>query len=123
MDRHDVAEVRRSIGSALLDYKVHFLPDLHAFVNVAYDVSTTIGHITVDSSAAQDYKRFLNSADNSLHGGRNNRYMQKRNDKTLETYLDYTKDFVGGSRIDVVGGYGYYDYLTTNYFYPDLTTY
>jgi iron complex outermembrane receptor protein len=122
MDRHDVAEVRRSIGSALIDYKVHFLPDLHAFVNLAYDVSTTDGHITVDSSAAQDYKRYLNSTDNTLHGGRYDRYMQKRNDKTLEAYLDYTKDFVGGSRIDVVGGYGYYDYLTTNYAYPDLTT-
>lgn len=122
MDRHDVAEVRRSIGSALIDYKVHFFPDLHAFVNFGYDISTTPGSIRVDSSAAQDYKRYLNVADNTLHGGRYNRYLQKRNNKTLEAYLDYTKDFLGGSRIDVVGGYGYYDYLTTNYSYPDLTT-
>lgn len=122
MDRHDIGEVRRSIGSALIDYKVHFLPELHAFVNLAYDVSTTDGSITVDSSAAQDYKRYLKSTDNTLHGGRYDKYGQKRNNKTLEAYLDYTKDFVGGSRVDVVGGYGYYDYLTTNDFYPDLTT-
>src|SRR5690242_5116667 len=122
MDRHDVAEVRRSIGSALFDYKVHFLPDLHAFVNLAYDESSSDGTITIDSSAAQDYKRYLNSSDNTLHGGRYDKYKQKRDDKTLEAYLDYTKDFVGGSRIDVVAGYGYYDYLTTNYYYPDLTT-
>lgn len=122
MDRHDIGEVRRSIGSALIDYKVHFLPELHAFVNLAYDVSTTDGSIRVDSSAAQDYKRYLKSTDNTLHGGRYDKYGQKRNNKTLEAYLDYTKDFVGGSRVDVVGGYGYYDYLTTNDFYPDLTT-
>ncbi len=118
MDRHDIGEVRRSIGSALFDYKVHFLPDLHAFVNLAYDVSTSPGTITVDSTAAQAYKR----SPDGLHGGVNDKYLQKRNNKTLEAYLDYTKDFLGGSRIDVVGGYGYYDYLTTNFSYPDLTT-
>ena len=118
MDRHDIGEVRRSIGSALIDYKVHFLPDLHAFVNLAYDVSTSPGTIKVDSTAAQAYKR----SPDAMHGGVYDRYLQKRNNKTLEAYLDYTKDFLGGSRIDVVGGYGYYDYLTTNFNYPDLTT-
>ena len=116
MDRHDVSEVRRSIGSALIDYKFHFLPDLHAFVNLGYDVSTGMGTIVVDPNAAQ---AFLRSPD-AKHGGINNRYLQKRNDKTLEAYLDYTKDF-GGAKIDVVGGYGYYNYLNTNYNYPDFT--
>jgi iron complex outermembrane receptor protein len=117
MDRHDESEVRRSIGSALIDYKVHFLPDLHAFVNLGYDVSSGMGTIVVDSNAAQAYLR----SPDAKHGGINNRYLQKRNDKTLEAYLNYTKDF-GGAKIDVVGGYGYYNYLTMVFNYPDVTT-
>ncbi len=120
MDRNDIGEARRSVGSALIDYKVHFLPDLHAFVNLGYDVATGQGTITVDSAAAQDNLRYK-TADNVLHGGRYDKYLQKRNNKTLEAYLDYTKD-LSGFKLDVVAGYGFYDFLTTNYNFPDLTT-
>lgn len=117
MDRHDISEVRRSIGNALIDYKVHFLPDLHAKVNLGYDIANGSGTIVVDSTAAQSYKR----SPDALHSGVNNRYLQKRNNRTLEAYLDYTKDFNGGSRLEAVGGYGYYDFQTTNFAYPDFT--
>lgn len=118
MDRHDISEVRRSIGNALIDYKVHFLPDLHAFVNLGYDIATGTGSIMVDPNAAQAYLR----SPDAKHGGINDKYLQKRNNKTFEAYLNYTKDLNFGLRVDAVGGYGYYDFLTTNYNYPDLTT-
>lgn len=118
MDRHDISEVRRSIGNALVDYKVHFLPDLHAFVNLGYDVATGTGTITVDPNAAQDYLR----SPDAKHGGRYNKYLQKRNNRTFEAYLNYTKDLDFGLNVDAVAGYGYYDFLTTNYSFPDLTS-
>lgn len=121
MDRHDLGEVRRSVGNALIDYKLHFLPDLHAFVNIGYDIATSGGTITVDPNAAQDYLRFKD-ANEALHGGRYNQYREKRNNRTLETYLNYTKNFSDDSKIEAVAGYGYYDFLTTKYNFPDLTS-
>ena len=52
LQRNDISEVRRSIGNALFDYKVHFLPDLHLNLNLGYDVSTGLGTIFVPDSAA-----------------------------------------------------------------------
>lgn len=117
MDRHDNSNVKRSIGNALLDYKFHFLPDLHAFINVGYDYALGTGTIFVDSTAAQAYKR----SPDGLHSGVNNEYRQERKDKLFEAYLNYTKDLAFDSRLEVVAGYGYQDFLTVNHNYPDRT--
>jgi len=37
----DLSSVWRSIGNIQLDYKLHFLPDLHANLNLGYDNSST----------------------------------------------------------------------------------
>ncbi|MEP6927028.1 MAG: TonB-dependent receptor, partial [Ginsengibacter sp.] len=118
LQRKDVSEVRRSIGNALLDYKVHFLPDLHVNLNLGYDVSTGLGTIYVPDSAASAYHRTTDSK----HGGVNNKYLQKKANTLLEFYLNYAKDLKSlNSRIDAVAGYAYQDFLTTNYNYPDFT--
>lgn len=118
MDRHDNSTVRRSIGNALFDYKVHFLPDLHAFLNLGYDYAKGTGTIFVPANAAQAY---LRSPDRQ-HGGVDNQYQQNRQDKLLEAYLDYTKDIKGiDTKVDVVGGYAYQDFLTINHNFPDKT--
>lgn len=119
MDRHDNSNVRRSIANALIDYKVHFLPDLHAFLNLGYDYAHGEGTIFVDENAAQAY---LRSPDRK-HGGVDNKYKQDRKDKLLEAYLNYSKNIgSNGSRVEVVGGYAYQDFLTISHNYPDLTT-
>src|SRR5690606_18955274 len=117
MDRHDNGEVTRSIGNAMIDYSFHFLPDLHAVVNLGYDIASSKGTIFVDENAAQSYLR----TPDRLHGGVDNQYKAEREDKILEAYLNYTKTFNDDSRIEVVGGYAYQDFLTTNYFFPDKT--
>ncbi|MEO9022292.1 MAG: SusC/RagA family TonB-linked outer membrane protein [Ginsengibacter sp.] len=117
MDKHDIGEVRRSVGNALIDYKIHFFPDLHAIVNLGYDVATSVGTITVDPNAAQAYLR----SPDAKHGGVYDRYLEKRNNKTLEAYLNYIKD-IGTTNINAVAGYGYYDFTTTKFGFPDLTT-
>ncbi len=118
LERHDLSEVRRSIGNALLDYKVHFLPDLHVNMNLGYDVSTGLGTIYVSDSAAQAYER----SNDKKHGGVNNKYLQKKSNTLFEFYLNYTKNISSiKSHIDAVAGYAYQDFSTTNYNYPDLT--
>ena len=106
----DKSDVKRSIGNIQLDYKVHFLPDLHVNVNLGYDVSKGEGTIFIPDSAASSYKR---SAD-AKHGGVDNRYLQKKSNTVLETYLNYVKDLKSiNSRIDATVGYSYQDFLTT----------
>ena len=118
LQRKDISEVRRSIGNAQIDYKFHFLPDLHANVNLGYDVSTGLGTISVPDSAAANYHRTTDAR----HGGINNKYRQKKANTLFEFYFNYVKDIKSiNSRIDAVAGYAYQDFLTTNYNFPDYT--
>ena len=107
----DKSDVKRSIGNIQLDYKVHFLPDLHVNVNLGYDVSKGEGTINVPDSAASAYMR----SPDAKHGGVNNRYSQKKSNTLFESYLKYEKDLKSiQSHIDATVGYSYQDFLTTN---------
>jgi TonB-linked SusC/RagA family outer membrane protein len=118
-ERKDESDVKRSIGNIQLDYKVHFLPDLHVNVNLGYDVSQGEGTTFVNDSAASSYKR----SPDVKHGGVNNKYLQKKSNLLLESYLNYTKDIKSiSSRIDVTAGYSYQDFLTTNVYAEKSST-
>lgn len=121
-NRFDESDVKRVIGNVQLDYKFHFLPDLHANVNLGYDASEGTGTIVVPEFAASSFRRFKD-ANNVLHSGVNNQYRSTILNSTFEAYLNYAKDIKSiNSRVDAVAGYAYYDYSTTNYGYPDLTS-
>lgn len=110
--RFDESTPSRFIGNAQFDYKFHFLPDLHANLNLGTDYADGRGHVFVPDSAASNY---VAGGDKGLKS----KYKQIRNNKLLEFYLNYVKDLSSiKSRIDVMAGYSYYDYLTTNYNYP-----
>lgn len=116
LEQRNLSEVRRSIGNALIDYKVHFLPDLHVNINLGYDVSTGMGTVFVPDSAASNYKR----STDKKNGGVNNKYLQKKANTLFESYLSYAKDISSiKSHIDAVAGYAYQDFLTTSFNYPD----
>ncbi|AMR31292.1 SusC/RagA family protein [Mucilaginibacter sp. PAMC 26640] len=120
--RYDKSDVKRSIGNAQLDYKFHFLPDLHANVNFGYDASEGKGTIVHPDFAAASYRRYKD-ANNVLHSGVNNQYRSTILNTTFEAYLNYAKDIKSlNSRVDAIAGYAFYDYKTTNYGFPDLTT-
>ena len=110
--KFDESDVKRSIGNIQLDYKLHFFPDLRVNVNLGYDVSKGEGTIFIPDSAASSYLR----SPDFKHGGIDNQYMEKKSNKLLETYLNYTKEITSiKSRIDVIAGYSYQDFLTTTY--------
>ena len=101
MQNDNTSNVKRSIGNIVFDYKFHFLPDLHANLNLAYDVSHGKGGQTIPETAGSV----------AVQGGFHNAYEQKRRSKTFEFYLNYTKDLSSiKSRIDATAGYGYYDF-------------
>jgi TonB-linked SusC/RagA family outer membrane protein len=104
----------RGIGNLQLDYKFHFLPDLHAKVNAGFDVSTGKGTSFVPDSAASSYIA-------GGTGGQNNPYKQSTTNTLFEFYLNYTKDLKAiRSHLDLVAGYSYNDYLTKVYNYASF---
>jgi iron complex outermembrane receptor protein len=121
--RNDKSTVKRSIGNVQFDYKVHFLPDLHLNLNLGYDISDGSGTVFVPDSAASNYRRFQSpSASGIYFSGINNQYHQKNQNTLMEAYFNYTKDIaVIRSRVELVGGYSYQDFKTTNYNYADYS--
>ncbi|MBK9491812.1 MAG: TonB-dependent receptor [Haliscomenobacter sp.] len=98
--RNDESTVGRIIGNVVLDYKFHFLPELRANLNVGLDRSNSEGNINVPLGVAQFFDR----------GGQVATYTQNKNNKTLEFYLNYVREF-GAHRVDLMGGYSYQDFL------------
>lgn len=112
LEQHfDRSQPERSIGNLQVDYKFHFLPDLHANLNVGYDVARGKGSLFVPDSAAESYVA-------GGTGGTNNPYKQNKTNTLFEFFLSYAKDFPAAkSHFDVLGGYSYNNYLTTIYNY------
>ncbi len=100
-DKRDRSTVLRSIGNVQFDYKLHFLPDLHANLNLGYDVSRGNGSIFVPATSSLDFST----------QGQNNTYRQDKNNKLLETYLNYSKQ-LGDHHIEALAGYSYQDFYT-----------
>ncbi|MVZ66258.1 SusC/RagA family TonB-linked outer membrane protein [Sphingobacterium sp. DK4209] len=100
------AGANRSIGNAQLDYSFHFLPELHANINVGYDIASGKGATSIPDFAASNFG----------NKGLFQRYRGKQNNTFIEGYLNYVKDIESiNSNINVTAGYGYYDNKETNY--------
>lgn len=98
--KRDVSSVWRALTNAQIDYKVHFLPDLHLNVNVGYDYTKSNGAVT-------NYDGYGSAAVNSK-GGSWNKYSQEKKNKLLETYFNYTKEISSiKTKVDITGGYSY----------------
>jgi TonB-linked SusC/RagA family outer membrane protein len=103
-------KAQRSFGNAKFDYSFHFLPELHANLNLGYDVSKGSGSIYIPQYAGQSAPTF-GSVTQSLNTSSN---------KVSEFYLNYAKDVESiRSRFDATAGYGYYDNSKTTYNYNE----
>ena len=101
--REDVSEVKRSIGNLELNYRMHFLPELRANLNLGYDVSNGQGSVYLPVTLASV----------AATNGRYNRYEQKKKNNLLDFYLNYTKEITPiQSRLDVTAGYSYQKFNT-----------
>ncbi len=97
----DIANVLRSVGNVQFDYKFHFLPDLHANLNMGYDYSESDGTVDVPEDASWTY-------DPVNGGGIKRIYDQKRKNSLFDFYLNYVKDLESfSSRIDLTAGYSW----------------
>lgn len=112
--RVDHGNPQRSIGNLQLDYKFHFLPEMHANLNLGYDVARGTGTVFESDSSASAYLP-------GGVGGTNNSYKQTKSNSLLEFYLNYIKDLKSiHTKLDVLAGYSFNHYSTTNYFFPSF---
>ncbi len=102
--KEDNGEVMRSIGNLQLDYKMHFLPDLRANLNLGYDVAKGKGNVVTEKWAPNKFTQ----------GGERSQYEQDKRNLLLEFYLNYAKEF-SNSRLEVMGGYTYQDWKKTDH--------
>ncbi|WP_400190421.1 SusC/RagA family TonB-linked outer membrane protein [Hymenobacter sp. B81] len=109
-DKRDRSTVQRSIGNLQLDYQLHFLPDLHANVNLGYDISRSAGTVFIPAESSLAYNI----------RGQSRRYRQEKNNKLLEAYLRYTKE-LGDHRAEALAGHSYQDFYTYSPFYFERT--
>ncbi|HUZ61757.1 MAG TPA: TonB-dependent receptor, partial [Hanamia sp.] len=111
------SEVQRSFGNIKLDYAIPYISGLHANLNLGYDIGKGNGNTFIPADAAQNYNNSIDSL-----RGYNTPYLQKYINETAEFYLGYNKDIASiKSNINAVAGYGYYDNLTKNYSYTQLS--
>lgn len=96
--RENTSTVNRVLANFQADYKFHFLPDLRANLNVAYDYSTSDGKDFTPDYAAWSY----------VSGGYQGEYWQDRSNQLFDFYLNYVKDIDAiRSRVDATAGYSY----------------
>jgi len=97
--QEDQSTVNRLVISGNVDYRFHFLPELRANLNLSYDRSKGEGTKNVPSFASFAF-------DSQTGGGVKDSYEQTLDNKLLEFYLNYTKEF-GDIKFDATVGYSW----------------
>jgi TonB-dependent starch-binding outer membrane protein SusC len=98
----------RFYGNIQTEYKLHFLEDVKAVVNLGFDQSKTKG---TSATSADSRAGLFNSA---KLGYLENTWSNNSN-KLLDAYLNYNKNF-GNVKIDLTAGYSYQNFEYENYY-------
>jgi iron complex outermembrane receptor protein len=106
----------RFLGNIEFDYKLPFLRDLRAIVNMGLDASQSeIKESYSDNSlATYKFKQDTDPKTNYVFNpGVNYLENQTATNKTMDSYLTYTKNLSGFvTKVDAQGGYSYQDFRT-----------
>ncbi len=98
------SNVTRFYGNIELDYKFHFLPELRAVVNLGYDNSKGRGSNIRSTESINGFR--VDPNNNSPFLGNESNYTSRRNNKLLDGYLVYNKDF-DKIKTEFTAGYSY----------------
>ena len=95
------SDVFRSNGNIQFDYALPFLPELHANLNLGYDITKSDDYKEIEANSHMAWKDHTNYGG----GSRNHEYALRQN-MLLEFYLNYKKMFEAiHSNLDVTAGY------------------
>ena len=110
-DVNNSGTTKRSLGNIQLDYRIHGLEDLHANLNVGYDVAKSTGDNYVNPGSFQSAKDtdFKNI-------GQGSSWNNLRRNHLLDFYLNYVKDIESiQSNINVMAGYSWQHFYYRDY--------
>jgi len=93
MQKKDISHANDLIASAEFDYKFHFLPEMHAHLNLGSDV--------INSN--ESFENEITASSNFPHGYTGWEKGYKSN-SSLNAYLQYAKEF-SNQKLDIMGGY------------------
>lgn len=114
MQRTAPQKVNKFLGNVEMDYKMHFLPELRAVVNLGVETSKSDLETIFGDNAIQTYRNPTNAvfpSDFVFNPGVDYREKQNIFNKTLDSYLVYEKKFSGALRSFLVqGGYSYQNF-------------
>ncbi|HCT30069.1 MAG TPA: SusC/RagA family protein [Bacteroidales bacterium] len=100
----NTSNAKRFIGNFDVDYKIHFLPDLHLKITTGFDYTTSEG------SNIQP----ITTAWQAETGGYKNNYFQNSKSELFDSYLNYKKNLeLLSSEFDVTAGYSYQHFWTS----------
>ncbi|MEP6645853.1 MAG: SusC/RagA family TonB-linked outer membrane protein [Saprospiraceae bacterium] len=97
--KDDHSNENRIVTNLATDYRIPFLPDLRANLNLAFDYSHGAGEVNIPTNASFAY-------DATYGGGQHNTYSQTKKNTLLEFYLNY-KTNINKHSIDLLGGYSW----------------
>ena len=96
---------QRFIGNALIEYRLPFLKDLKAVLNLGLDASSTEGYNRAPLNAG-----FVHSTGTLT--GRDNTYTGNNQSELLDFYFNYVKE-LGDHKVDATLGYGWQHFYRT----------
>ncbi len=106
--KDDESDETRYLTNLGVDYRIPFLTDLRANLNLAYDYANGRGTVGIDTIASFAYNAVTG-------GGQHNVYEQTKKNSLLEFYLNYKKTF-GDHSFDLLGGYSWQHFEVANTF-------
>lgn len=113
-DYSNTGKTKRFIGNAQFDYKMHFLPELRANMNIGLDISEGKGNT---SNAIGSYQAVKDNDFPGISG--NTDWQNFRKNSLFDFYLNYNNEFKSiKSRVDVTAGYSW-----QHFYYSDLSVY
>jgi len=96
--KDDNSNVNRFIGNVKLDYKLHFMPEITAVLNVGIDYAEGTGTTVTDP--------LMPDASANFNGSKNT-FSNKAENNLLDFYLNYRKDLDENNTFGLMAGYSY----------------
>lgn len=94
---HNTSDVKRYLFGGKFDYKIPYIPDLKATLNLGYDYYKSDGRNVSEETASWAQRQ----PEYQIQ-----RYKQKKTNSLLDFYLNYKKEF-SAHKFDITGGYSY----------------
>ncbi|WP_225990365.1 MULTISPECIES: SusC/RagA family TonB-linked outer membrane protein [Flavobacterium] len=116
-ERRRPEQVNKLIGNVQFDYKMHFLPELKAILNLGVEASRANILEEFGEFALASYQRDNDNNSWVFNPGVNYRETQHITNKLMDAYLSYTKNFTTGAvtRVDAQAGHSYQSFVNDGY--------